>query len=89
MMTLDEAERLQAGIDSGVIWLMEGSAGRGAMDAIRSGYCMLGKVGYRDYWGNYIPSRTEVNEGTLCSVGYFEARQDELDIRRAFEDDDE
>lgn len=57
-------------IDSGMAWKLEGSVGRTAMDLINSGRCVLGEVGHRDYWGNYIPSRTEVEPGTKGSVEY-------------------
>ena len=37
------------------------------MDAIREGYCMLGKRSSVDYWGNTIPSRFQVENGTKGS----------------------
>lgn len=61
---------LQAAIDSGSIWSMEGSAGRRAVLAIEDGDVVLGPVGHRDYWGNYVPSRYEVNRGTKGSIAY-------------------
>jgi hypothetical protein len=57
-------------INSGVAWQLEGSVGRHAMAMIESGECMLGEKGYRDYWGNYVPSRYEVEEGTKGSESY-------------------
>jgi hypothetical protein len=68
----EEAERLQLQtlIDSGMAWKMEGAVGRAAMDAIRSGACVLGKVPFTDYWGNRIPSRYEVEPGTKGSEEY-------------------
>lgn len=63
---------LQKLIDSGQAWLMEGHIGRQAMACIESGDCILGEVGHRDYWGNYVPSRTEVQPGTKGSVEYAE-----------------
>lgn len=57
-------------IDSGQAWLLEGHVGRTAMRLIEDGYCTLGPVGCRDFYGGYIPSRTEVIEGTMGSVGY-------------------
>ena len=65
---------LQALINSGLAWRLEGSVGRAAMDAIEAGVCILGEVGHRDYWGNYIPSRHEVEAGTKGSVEYAEAQ---------------
>ena len=66
----DSVEGLQALIDSGTAWKLEGSVGRAAMDAIEAGICILGEQGHRDYWGNYVPSRHEVQAGTKGSVGY-------------------
>lgn len=60
----------QALIDSGDAWRLEGRVGRTAMDLIESGECILGEVGHRDYWGNYVPSRYEVEPGTKGSVEY-------------------
>jgi hypothetical protein len=65
---------LQALINSGLAWQLEGSVGRAAMDAIEAGVCILGEVGHRDYWGNYIPSRHEVVPGTKGSVEYADAQ---------------
>lgn len=61
---------LQKAINSGVAWSFQGSYGRAMMDAITSGYCLLGKEPARDYWGNRIPSRDEVQEGTKGSYQY-------------------
>ena len=57
-------------INTGHAWRLEGSIGRQCMDAIDSGMAILGVDGHRDYWGNYVPSRTEVKRGTKGSVGY-------------------
>ena len=65
---------LQALIDSGLAWRLEGSVGRAAHEAIEAGICVLGETGHRDYWGNYIPSRHEVEAGTKGSLEYAEAR---------------
>lgn len=70
---------LQALIDSGDAWRLEGAVGRAAMAAIENGDAVLGEVGHHDYWGNYVPSRHEVVPGTLGSVGYAEARQEEIE----------
>lgn len=61
---------LQKAINSGVAWSFQGSYGRAMMDAIASGYCLLGKAPARDYWGNRIPSRDEVQEGTKGSYQF-------------------
>lgn len=63
---------LQQLIDNGLAWRLEGSVGRAAMDAIEAGVCVLGEVGHTDYWGNYVPSRYEVEPGTKGSVEYAE-----------------
>jgi len=67
---------LQDAIDSGLVWRLEGHAGRSAVDAIRAGHCMLGPTGHRDYYGNYIPSRHEVAPGLPGSPEYYENQQD-------------
>lgn len=59
-------------INTGHAWRLEGTVGRTAMDLIENGVCALGHVGHRDFWGNYIPSRTEVEPGTKGSVEYVE-----------------
>ena len=41
---------------------------------IEDGQCMLGEEGHRDYWGNYVPSRTEVKAGTKGSPEYMKER---------------
>jgi len=64
--------QVQELIDSGLVWRLEGHAGRTAADAIRAGYCMLGPVGHRDYYGNYVPSRHEVAPGLPGSPEYYE-----------------
>ena len=60
---------IQRAINKGV-WSLQGSYGRAMMDAIEGGHCVLGREGFRDYWGNYIPSRSEVSEGTKGSVEF-------------------
>ena len=65
---------LQHAIDTGLAWRLEGSIGRAAMDAIEAGVCVLGEEGHRDYYGNYVPSRHEVEPGTKGSLEYQEER---------------
>ena len=60
---------IQGLINSGT-WGLEGSMGRAMMDAIDSGYAILGKKPAFDYWGNRIPSRYEVKAGTKGTVSY-------------------
>lgn len=66
---------LQRAINSGTAWSFQGSYGRAMMDAIESGLCLLGTSSARDYYGNYIPSRHEVKEGTKGSLQYVEQLQ--------------
>ena len=61
---------LQELINSGMAWRLEGSIGRAAMAAINAGECVLGEEGHTDYYGNYVPSRYEVEPGTKGSVEY-------------------
>jgi len=61
------AKMMQGMINSGMAWQMQGSYGRAAMAALESGDCMLGEVGHRDFWGSYVPSRSEVKAGTKGS----------------------
>ena len=63
----DHVQAMQELINSGMAWRLEGSVGREAMSLIESGDCMLGEVGHTDFWGNYVPSRTEVAAGTKGS----------------------
>lgn len=65
-------ETLQAIVDSGLAWRLEGSIGRSVYDLIQAGQLMLGEVGHRDYYGNYVPSRYEVEAGTPGSPEYYE-----------------
>ena len=61
---------IQRAINSGTGWKMQGSYGRTMMDAVKSGYCMLGIHRAQDYYGNTIPSRDDVEEGTKGSYEY-------------------
>lgn len=51
-------------IDNGMAWKMEGSIGRNAMDLLASGACMLPKKAFIDAYGNRVPARTDLKEGT-------------------------
>jgi hypothetical protein len=57
-------KELQDLINSGAAWKMEGSVGRASMAALESGACYLPKVFHKDYYGNTIPSREALQEGT-------------------------
>lgn len=74
----EEIAALQELINSGTAWKMEGSVGRSAMNAIQSGECILGEQGHYDYWGNYVPSRTDVKAGTKGSIEYQKKMLDEI-----------
>lgn len=60
---------IQRAINAGT-WSLQGSFGRTMMEAIEEGRCMLGERGAKDYWGNYIPARSQVQEGTKGSADY-------------------
>ena len=62
----DEACARQRAINAGM-WSLQGSYGRSMMAAIEAGDCMLGEHDARDYWGNHIPSRSQVQAGTKGS----------------------
>lgn len=67
---------MQELINSGQAWRLEGHIGRQCMDCIESGDCILGEEGHRDYWGNYVPSRHEVQPGTKGSIEYAQRMQE-------------
>ena len=71
-------ENMQELINSGQAWTLEGHIGRTAMGLINSGECMLGEEGHRDYYGNYVPSRTEVQAGTKGSPEFCNGAGNEL-----------
>jgi len=60
---------IQRAINSGA-WSFQGSYGRAMMAAIEAGRCVLGKSRARDYWGNTIPSRDDVQQGTKGSYDF-------------------
>jgi hypothetical protein len=66
---MEAALAMQRAINSGMAWKLQGSYGRAAMDALESGCNMLGSSGCYDYYGNYVPSRTQVEDGTKGSRG--------------------
>jgi hypothetical protein len=63
----------QESINTGLCWHMEGSVGRFANDCIENGICMLPEKPTRDYYGNRLPSRTEVQEDSKGSLGNAQA----------------
>ena len=67
---MDTARSMQSLINSGQAWRLEGAVGRAAMNCIEAGQCMLGQSGHRDFYGSYVPARTEVKEGTKGSYEF-------------------
>lgn len=92
---LDEVvEAYQHLVDTGQAWQMEGHVGRTAMALIEDGYVVLGPEGHRDFWGNYVPGRDEVEPGTLGSPEYAAEKQlfpsqHVLDLLAEREEDDD
>ena len=68
---------LQRLIDDGGAWCLEGFYGRSMMHAITEGYCLLGLDSHLDAYGNKVPSRLEVQEGTKGSRQYVVEKQGE------------
>lgn len=63
-------------------WALQGSFGRTMMAHIEAGDVLLGHNRAKDYWGNIIPSRHDVQDGTKGSFDYVAARHD-LDYAEA------
>jgi hypothetical protein len=78
---LEDAEDLaegllgtQALVFRGTAWRLEGTVGREAMRLIEDGLLMLPKVAHRDYYGNTVPSRDWLQQGTKGTYQYVAAR---------------
>jgi hypothetical protein len=67
---IDETVAMQAGINAGTVWKLEGSIGRAAMNMIEAGKCMVGQEPRFDYWGNQIPARDMLQPGSLGTPDY-------------------
>jgi len=65
-------------INSGHAWTLEGSIGRSCMHAINIGACMLAPGSRPGYWGNTIPGRFDVKEGSKGSPEFVAERYDEV-----------
>lgn len=57
-------EDIQEKINSGLVWKLEGSYGRTAMSLLESGACLLPTESHNDYYGNRVPSRDDLQDGT-------------------------
>jgi len=55
---------MQEMVTNGAAWFMEGSIGRVAMAGLTTGEFFLPEVGCRDFYGNYVPSRDELEPGS-------------------------
>jgi hypothetical protein len=78
------AEEMQELINSGTCWKMEGSIGRFAMSCLESGVCMLPREPKVDFYGNRIPARTMLKQGTKgtfqnCVQFWTRVQEGELD----------
>ena len=58
------ADRMQELINSGSCRKIEGSVGRFAMDYLEAGVCMLPLEPRVDYYGNRVPPRNMLKQGT-------------------------
>jgi hypothetical protein len=61
--------QMQNLIESGEVWKFEGSMGRKAMSLLESGACFLPEEDTQDYYGNIVPSRNRLQEGTKGTLG--------------------
>jgi hypothetical protein len=66
----EHLDALQSAVNSGVAWRLEGAVGRAADAALEARLIALGHEGHRDYYGNYVPSRFEVEPGTKGAAEY-------------------
>lgn len=77
-LTIERIQELQAEygltsaqnmMDTGDIWKFEGSVGRTASDLLEAGVLVLPEHANRDYYGNYVPGRDELRDGTKGTLG--------------------
>jgi hypothetical protein len=66
---LEYAKSIQRAINA-CMWSLPGRNGRAMMEAIEAGQCMCAERPCRDFYGNVIPSRSMVKEGTKGSRQY-------------------
>lgn len=67
-------ESTQKLIVSGGAWHLEGAFGRSAMALIEMGQAVVGSEPRTDYWGNTVPARHMLEEGTKGTFGYVRKR---------------
>jgi len=79
MTEKEEIKFFQKLIDSGQVWHLQGMYGRRAMELIELGFVTLGSKGHHDYYGNYVPSKTEVQAGTKGSPEYVKKMKKKLE----------
>ena len=65
----EEVRSLQHLVNTGQ-WSWPGRTGRAMMDAVEAGLVALGPEAARDYYGNRVPARHEVEAGTKGSVEF-------------------
>lgn len=68
MQVLYGYDKMQNIITTGAVWHMEGSMGREAMHLLEMGACFLPTKPRWDYYGNRIPSRGELQQGTKGTI---------------------
>jgi hypothetical protein len=70
---------LQAWIDTGTAWLLEGHVGRTAIDALKDGAAVLPPVRHHDFYGSTVPSYLDVDDevGSPGSVANAERWSDD------------
>jgi hypothetical protein len=60
----EETQKLwQYGVDSGIVWSLQGWYGRNAQALLDNGYIKYPKKRTRDYYGNPIPTQKEAKQG--------------------------
>jgi hypothetical protein len=78
MITIERIQELQSEygltkaqtlLNTGDLWKFEGSVGRSANDMIEAGVLMLPETRRKDYYGNTIPARTDLKDGTKGTLG--------------------
>lgn len=63
-------EMIQRLVNTGMAWRLEGAIGRACMAALKAGYIMCGTEAKRDYYGNVVPSRYDLQAGTFGTLDY-------------------